>query len=405
MENRTNTAVIEITDTAVKFAVGYCINKKPVVVYTKTEPLPEGAVSQGRIVNDAQVKEIVSKFLNIEDESVRRKVNDITAVVIPPNGFRNLFSDRNTLGSDPNGIICPQDLSNIINQSLKLQIPDGSALVEVTPFKFLVDGKNVPFEKLYGTRGRELFAKLCLHTVSVATLNEQKVTIQQSGFRTDRTSVAPYCAASLISSDGDTPRNYFYADFGARMLSLTLIADSRVPYASSSFASRGGDDLTTYIANNLLIGPKEAEKLKIKYGYNDKRYSYQLPIWEGVNLNGEPIKITQDTLNRVLVNFFNEFNQYFANSIKTLCHRKDKPDIDPREFVLYVSGGASKLKGLEKLIAPLKNIIKDIVIYVPKVPGARDPAFINLLGLIVINGDSKEHTDGSFRGMSTLIRQ
>lgn len=403
MENRTNTAVIEITNTSVKFAVGYCIDKKPVVVYTKSEPLPEGAVVQGRIVNDALVKEVVSRFLNIEDESVRRKVNDLTTIVIPPNGFKSFFSIKGTLGSDPNGIICPQDLSNIVNQALKLGIPDGSALVDVIPSKFTVDGKDVPIEKLYGYRGKELTSRLALHTVSEATLNEQKITVQQSGFRTDRAAVAPFCAASLISEEPECPKNYFYADFGARLTSITLFAEKNVPFESSTFTSKGGDDLTTYIANNLLIEPREAEKLKFKYGYQDAQYTFQLPIWEGVNLRGESVKLTQDDLNKVLVNFFNELNQYIANSIKTIHDKHDK--VNPNDFVLIASGGATKLRGFAKLVAPLKNIVKDIQLYTPKVPGARDPGLVNLLGLIAINGESKEHTDGSFRGMSTLVRQ
>ncbi len=403
MENRTNTAVIEISDTSVKFAVGYCINEKPVVVYTKVEKLPEGAVINGRIINDALVKETVSKFLNIDDESVRRKVNDITTIVIPPLGFKNYITDKSTLGSDQNGIICPQDLLNIIHQAHKLRIPDGSALVGVIPSKFVVDDKPVTKEYLYGYKGKELKARLYLHTVLEDVLNEQKITVQQAGFRTDTACVSSYCATSLIGEEPDCPPYYFYADFGARLTTVTVVDDKKSPYVSSTFASNGGDDLTTYIANRLLLDQKEAEMLKMKYGYCVKPYAFQLPIWEGCNLNGEKVKISQNDLNAVIKDFFAELNQFMSNAIRTICETSKA--IKQREFPLYCGGGATKLRGFKELISPLRNMVGDIKLYVPKVPGARDPSMINLLGLIAINGDSKEHTDGSFRGMSTLVRQ
>lgn len=403
METHTNTAAIEISDTSVKFAVGYCLNKKPVIVYLDSRPLKEGWVVDGRIINQAEVSKIVAEFLNIADDSIRAKVNGICSVVIPSIGYKLLSANPNTYCSSQNGVIGPMDVQYLINQVQNQGIQDEYKIIDIIPLTFVTSDGNKTDYPPYNVKSNTLAAEVAVHAVGINIYNEQRVAIENSGFRVDYSAVAAYSSGYLITNQyRKNIGHYFYVDLGAKTTSVSLIDSKCMPWYASSFTKRGGDDLTSLIASRLKIDRGEAEKLKIRYGYNPVVRTYELPLFEGINLEGEQITVYQRDLNALIEEFFASLFKNILNCMEIALQTSSSI---PQQFPVIVGGGASKLIGIEHLLEKFKPNCKDIKLFVPNVAGARDPGLIPLLGLIALNGKEQRQVDPAYRGMSTLTRQ
>ncbi|MCQ2772474.1 MAG: hypothetical protein MJ238_04270, partial [Bacilli bacterium] len=218
MEQHTNTAAIEISDTSIKFIVGYCINKMPVIVYHDSRPLKEGAVVDGCIQRPECVIQVVKEFLNLPDDSIRAKVNGMCSLIIPGIGYRYLAIEPTSYISRYDEGISTADIQNLIGIVASQEVPPEMKVVDIVPKSFKTD-QGITVEPPYGVISRKVTAEMSVHTVNTDVYLGHRTTVEKSGFRIDLAAISSYAAAYLISntySKHDLSQ-YFYVDMGAKI--------------------------------------------------------------------------------------------------------------------------------------------------------------------------------------------
>jgi cell division protein FtsA len=400
MEASKNTAVLEITDDAAKFAIGYAIGGQPILVY-KTERPVRGLVKNGVVTDVKGVSDVIKDFLHIEDEAARLKINALNlSIIIPPLGLQIYQNTKITNVVSSQALVDQIDVTNLNSLLMKDPIPNGNVIVDIIPDAFDLDNgksyKNPPL----GEKSNSIAIHAKIHTLPGSLVRDCRAAVEGAGFRIKDVSVAPYCASQLIASDRSMPENYLLLDMGARLTTLSMIG-ATAPY-SSLFFYKGGDDLTEAIASAMGLSFQAASDLKKGYGHEDRVTKYEAPIAISATETGKT-KYYQKSLNAVVENYFEDFNAHLTNAIAKLVARQPASQIIQTMPIVAI-GGASQLKGLSKLLAPSLGA-RQFIAYVPSTLGARDPRFANILGLIVAESRYRGTLEENYHGVSALSRE
>lgn len=401
MESGKNTACLEITSDYAKFAVGYSLGGSPILLYYAKKRIP-GLVNGGKIVNRAALSEVLKGFLALEDENLRLKINASNiSIVVPPIGFEVYQNHKTTNVIAADSTIDRIDILNVMSLVKKEIIPSGNVIVDIVPDAFMLeDGRafrNPPLEE----KSNSITVQAKLHTLPERILNDYRRVAEEAGFRVKRSCVASYCASQLIASYKDLPESYIYVDIGARVTTVSLIGKTS-PFGSLFFL-QGGDDLSESIAKAFGLDFQKAQEIKEKYGYNKREPKFVLPIVKGADGDGNPKDFFQKDLNAVISEFYSKYDVVLTNAISTISGKKASSVSSIDAAPLIVSGGGSLLAGTSDLLAPV-YIHRRLILFVPRVLGARDPGATNLLGLIAAEGSYKGTLEDNYHGVSTLSR-
>lgn len=407
-----STACLEISSDAAKLAVGSVVSGEPVLLYSARKPLKTPLV-KGNIGEPKNVVEVIRTFFNSEDPALALKLNIQTiSMVLPPIGFKVYQSAKTTNVIASNGLIDKIDISNVMSlvRKDKDSLPTGSGIVDIVPDYFVLSNANVtkPYDNPpLGEHGDSLTVKAKMHTLSNNIIYDYKTCAESAGFRVKRCCVATYCAAELLATDKRLPETYFYLDLGGRITTLSIIA--RHSPIASLFVSEGGDQLSESIATSLGISYEDAKRLKENRGYDERTTRFQTPVIQKKNPDGTVTSYYQKDLNAAIAAFYAGadkdhpgFDALLANGLASLIAKQPFPD-QLKNLPIVLGGGASTLNHLDGLL-PLAFAGHAVIHYVPRVIGARDPSFINLLGLIVADGSYKGTLEDDYHGVSTLSR-
>jgi cell division protein FtsA len=400
MDTTRNTAGLEITSDTAKFAIGYEIGGVPVLLYYAERPI-KGLLKDGQISNPTGISQILTGFLRLEDEAVKLKINAVNvSIVVPPLGFQVYQNNKTTNVVASNGLIDKLDVSNVMSLVMKEAVPNGNVIVDIVPDAFLLDSGKAFSNPPLGEKSNSLTIQAKVHTLPEKILYDYRRTVEGAGFRVKRSCVATYCASQLIASDKSMPSSYIYIDIGAHITTVSLIGNA-APYGSLYFP-KGGDDLTDDIAESLSINPTEAKRLKEDCGYDLRKSLYQAPVAVGKGEDDKNASYYQKDLNTIIESFFEGYVGLLANAIAQLVQKQPHPEA-LSELPLLVSGGGSKLKGIDILLIPALGKRK-LVHFVPKVIGARNEGAVNLLGLILAESVYRGTLEDNYHGVSTLSR-
>lgn len=400
MEKLKGYACLEISSNFAKFAVGYVLNNQPILMYYVKKPL-KGGLLKGAIADPKAIQNTLSSFLHIQDEQLSLFINGSSvSLVIPPLGFQVYGSNKTTNVVGETGGITKLDIANVLSLVKKDAIPNGNTIVDIVPDCFLLENGKMYANPPVGEVSKSLTVEAKIHTLPPKLVEDYRLTVENAGFRVKRTCVAAYCASQLIAADKEMPPSYIYVDMGARLTTVSLIGNSS-PYGSL-FIALGGDDLTEAIAESFNVSFADANILKEKYGYDQRKSAFQSPLVRSKDEEGKDAAFYQKDLNAVMESFYDNYDALLNNAIMTLIQKQPAKEI-LLALPLVLGGGASALYGLDKLLLSAIGKRK-LIVYTPKVVGARDPGAINVLGLIIADGSYKGTLEDNYHGVSTLSR-
>ncbi len=395
MEIGKNTACLEITSDYAKFAIGYAQGGAPVLLYCAKKPI-KGLVKDGEIADSKALADVLASFMKLDDESLRLKINAASvSIVVPPLGFEVYQNNKTTNVIAQDGIVQKIDISNVMSLVKKEPVPNGNVIVDIVPDAFLLENGKMYANPPLGEKTNSLTLEAKVHTLPDKLLRGYQKAAEDAGFRINRSCVATYCAASLLACFKGVPESYVYIDMGAHITTVSLIGNTS-PFGSLFFF-KGGDDLTSDIAEVFGISSDEAESLKIKYGYDPRDIRYQSPIFVSASA-----RRFQKDLNAAIESFFENYDAVLANAIQTIIG-KQPPNPIFDSLPILLGGGASLLNGIEGLLKPAAGK-HPIMRFIPPVIGSRDPSLINLLGLIVAEGSYRGTLEDNYHGVSILSR-
>lgn len=402
MESK-NVACLEISSSSAKFAIGTFIGGEPVLIYYDEKPL-RGALQDGLIRDPARVKEAIAPFAKVADESLRVKVNtSLLSLIVPPMGLKVYQSNKTTNVVAPTGLIDRIDITNVMSLVQKDPIPSGNVTVDIIPDEFQIDGGKRYANPPIGEKSNTLTVYSKIHTLPETVLRLFRVVSEDAGFRLSRVSVAPYAASQLLLCDKSLPHDYVLVDLGAHLTSVSLIGANSL-FASLSFP-KGGDDLSEYISSAFSLSFEEANRIKESFGYDTRKTAFNRPLSFSVDEKGHKELVYQKDLNNAIASFFETYNPLLNNALSQVIEHQGEPSASSlfSSLPIIFIGGGSLLFGIKTLLSkPLGN--HPSTFYVPSVVGARDPRLINLLGLIVTEGQYKGSLEDNYHGVGGLSR-
>lgn len=399
MENAKYSRSLEITSSSIKFAVGYVSKGAPHLLYYKKTPI-NGVISGGRIINRDKLVDILKDFHSIDDETMDLHIEpNSISLVIPSLGFKVFQCDKASKVIGEGDKVSPIDVKNVMMLVSKQTVEQGNVIVDVVPYRYVANSQLYK-EPPLGVKCDALTVRTKVYTLPLELLNSYKMAVEDAGFRCLRTGISCFCAPQIIKAETGYPESYVLLDLGNDLSTISFIGNDE-PYLSR-FIKNGGRNLTEKIASELHLPYEMANSLKEKYGYNSSAHKFEMPIYDELNDLGQKAKVYQKDLNSIIEEFFKEFSAFLKVALKEISASEgDKY----ASYPIILTGGSSKLKGIEKLLSPIFGNRK-IILYSPKVIGARDAEATNVLGMIVAEGVRRK-TDfiNENQGVSSLRRE
>lgn len=399
MENVRYSRVLEITSSYIKFTVGYILKDTPKLLYYKKTPIKD-LVVDGRIKDRQKLIEALEEFHSIEDPAfdIHMEPNAVS-IVLPSVGFKVYQCDKATrvVGSDDT--IAPVDVENVMMLINKQSVEQGNVIVDVVPDVYVANAHSYK-EPPLGVKSEQLTAKTKVYTLPSDILASYKQVVEEAGFRVLRSAVAVFCASRTIQTEAVYPESYVLFDMGSDLTTVSFIGKNN-PYMSR-FSKFGGRPLSEKMAKDLNISFDLANELKEKYGYDKTEHKFETPLYAGLNLNGENVKIYQKDLNASIESYFANFQLIIKSALNEL---KAGEGQEYGSFPILITGGASRLKGIGNLLAPMLGGRRTYA-YTPRIIGAREPEATNILGMIIAEGSNKKASFmDNYRGVSALRRE
>ena len=199
------------------------------------------------------------------------------------------------------------------------------------------------------------------------------------GVNFKRATIAPYAACELLGTYEDLPNDYILVDVGSHMTTVSLIGEKAL-YASRFF-EWGGDRITDRIIEKFNINETEAEKIKITYGLDKREMNFKAPVCTSDDGNGNEIKHYNDELNAIIKSELETFTKELNSAQDNLLEGYDS---SYHNLPMILIGGGSMLNGFKEYLEP-KVPNEFVKVVVPRSLGARNPTFLNCLGMILVN--------------------
>ena len=182
MENVKYIRALEITSSAVKFAVGYVLKNVPCVLYYKQIPL-SGVVKEGRIAAPDKLVEALQELHQIDDDELDLHMEpNAVSVVLPALGFKVFQTDKATNIVASDGVIAPVDVSNVMSLVNKQVVPQDNVIVDIVP-EYFVANRQAYKEPPLGVKSDSITVRAKVYTLPEDLLDSYKKLIQDAGFR------------------------------------------------------------------------------------------------------------------------------------------------------------------------------------------------------------------------------
>lgn len=403
MENETkNTAVLEITSSSLKYAIGFSSNNTPYVLsYSKMAV--NDCIENGKITNLGKLCDSIKEIADIEDEEIKLKADNTSVdLIVPPIGLNVFQITKST--SAMKGVVSTYDITNLLNMIHLEKVPVGDSIVDIQIEYYKCDDGVLHREAPIGAKTVMITVIAKVYTLPNALYETYLKGPQNLGLKVRKTVVSSRCASKLIQTQPNFPDTYFYVDLGGQITTITTI--NRGSPVGSLHIDIGGDNLTRYIAETFKIPLDFAESIKSRYGYDTREGDYKAPILRGQREDGSILEIQHKELNQVISTFFVSYVNSIENAIETLTNshlKASKKDESGRavfdKLPIVLSGGTSSLEGLDMLLAKLYEK-RRVMKFVPNTLGARDPEATNILGCILLGDEFVGNNQTQYQNVS-----
>ncbi len=373
MENPT--AIIEISNSAIKFVAGYVIDDKASIIYKKSIPARD-FLRNGDIDDYSGLTNAIGVFKQIADPTckLRLQVKDVT-LIYPAIGFEVYSTDKSTNLVSASNIVQKLDITNAISLVQKEGVPNGSIVIDIIPSVFFLDENRTSGVPPIGAKSTSIGIRAFVHTLPLRLVNEYNRVVQSNEINIKRGFVSSYAIAESIKHDLPDVKNYMLLDLGEDIANVSLIGNY-FPY-DSSYIEAGADGLRRKISETFSIEPDIAEELIERYGLSNRDIKFSPKL---VDKQGKELPFTERELSRVIEEYLDKYFETLKTPVEQIYQKYAKA----RVFPLILTGGFSKLNGIDRY---LKKAFpeNDIVFYVPKALGARDAGFASLVGALYLS--------------------
>ena len=389
---------IEISHSFIKILIGSVNNGQVVVHYVKK--VPANHLLENGIVKDKMtLSALLSKLNPIVDEDYHiNQLLDDVVILLPPYGLEIFHTSQNVPVISAEKTIGNLDIMNIYSIVRNMKLPVDNDFVNIIIDSYKLDNGNRYVGAPIGKQSSSISFEVNVYTLPKKIAYDYSSAVIASGIKISSPVVSSFAASEFLKTDPNIGENFFLIDIGSSSTSVSFLANKTL-LATRSF-SWGGENITTRMMEFFNINEKEAEKIKILYGYDERKMEFSFPIITKDFEEGKKEYFRED-VNNLIANELDKFITLLAATIEQLSAIYKIPSEMNIPFV--ISGGGSKLNGLINYLKGKLNK-EDISQYTPKVIGARDPSLLSLLGSIMVKEKYLDNLDNTHTSANLVTR-
>lgn len=364
MENSNLLVGLDIGTTSVKAVVA---DSGKVIGAVTT---PNSGMRHGQIVDINQTAVAISRALKGVAEKTNAKIYSVVAGI--PVGMLQLetatgFANVGEEGQE----VSNEDVKRTIRSAIHAAAKDDREAITFLPSRFLIDGKT-EVDDPRKMIARSLGVTGILLTAPTGSLHNIKKAIERAGYHNNFFVPTPLAISSVALNESEKTFGSVIIDLGGGVSTATVIKEGQIKYANIDL--EGGSDITNDISAVLSISKRDAEQIKLDYGFADPQFASKNDKFSinSVGSNGQQM-IDEVYLSEII-------NARLEQILTRLGKGLAKHNALKQPGGIVITGGTSLLQGIDSLTANGLNVKARI--YQPDQIGMRNPIYTAAYGIV-----------------------
>ncbi|MBN6048692.1 cell division protein FtsA [Lactobacillus helveticus] len=364
MENSNLLVGLDIGTTSVKAVVA---DSGKVIGAVTT---PNSGMRHGQIVDIDQTAVAISRALKGVAEKTNAKIYSVVAGI--PVGMLQLetatgFANVGEEGQE----VSNEDVKRTIRSAIHAAAKDDREAITFLPSRFLIDGKT-EVDDPRKMIARSLGVTGILLTAPTGSLHNIKKAIERAGYHNNFFVPTPLAISSVALNESEKSFGSVIIDLGGGVSTATVIKEGQIKYANIDL--EGGSDITNDISAVLSISKRDAEQIKLDYGFADPQFASKNDKFaiNSVGSNGQQM-IDEVYLSEII-------NARLEQILTRLGKGLAKHSALKQPGGIVITGGTSLLQGIDSLTANGLNVKARI--YQPDQIGMRNPIYTAAYGIV-----------------------
>ena len=331
---------------------------------------PNTGMRHGKIVDIDQTANAISRALKEIAEKTNANIYRVVTGI--PVGMLQLETATGLTNVGENGQeVGNADVKRVLQAAVKSAVKDGREPISFLPSRFMIDGKT-DVDDPRKMIAHSLAVQGILLTAPSGALHNIKKAIERAGYSNNFFVPTPLAIASVALDEGERTFGSIILDLGGGITTATVIHEGQIKYANIDL--EGGSDITNAISVVLSTSKKDAEQIKLDYGF-------ALPSLASENDKFAVKSVGADGQKMVDEVYLSEIiNARLVQTITRIGKGLAKHEALKLPGGIIITGGSSLLQGIDNLVANGLNVKARI--YQPDQMGMRTPIYAAAYGIV-----------------------
>lgn len=331
---------------------------------------PNMGMRHGKIVDIDQTANAISRALKEIAEKTNANIYRVVTGI--PVGMLQLETATGLTNVGENGQeVGNADVKRVLQAAVKSAVKDGREPISFLPSRFMIDGKT-DVDDPRKMIAHSLAVQGILLTAPSGALHNIKKAIERAGYSNNFFVPTPLAIASVALDEGERTFGSIILDLGGGITTATVIHEGQIKYANIDL--EGGSDITNDISVVLSTSKKDAEQIKLDYGF-------ALPSLASENDKFAVKSVGADGQKMVDEVYLSEIiNARLVQTITRIGKGLAKHEALKLPGGIIITGGSSLLQGIDNLVANGLNVKARI--YQPDQMGMRTPIYAAAYGIV-----------------------
>lgn len=332
--------------------------------------VPNKGMRHGNIVDIDETASAISYAL----KEISKKTNASIYRVVTgiPVGMLQLETASDLINVSDNGQeVGNNDVRRVVRAAIRSAVKSEREPIAFLPSRFLIDGRN-EVDDPRKMIAHSLAVQGIVLTAPASPLHNIKKAIERAGYQNNFFIPTPLAISSVALNESERTFGSIILDLGGGITTATVIHNGQIKYANIDF--EGGSDITNDISTVLSTSKKDAEQLKLDYGYAEPKLASgknEFAI-NSVGSNGQQM-VDEVYLSQII-------NARIMQIVNRIEKGLIKHDALKLPGGVIITGGSSLLQGIDDIIATKLNIKTRI--YQPDQIGMRNPVYSAAYGIV-----------------------
>lgn len=332
--------------------------------------IPNKGMRHGNIIDIDETASAISRALKeIADKTNARIYSVVTGI---PVGLLQLETASDLINvSDSGQEVGNSDVKRVLQAAVKSAVKNEREPIAFLPSRFLIDGKT-EVDDPRKMIAHSLAVQGILLTAPASPLHNIKKAIERAGYQNNFFVPTPLAIASVALDESERTFGSIILDLGGGVTTATVIHDGQIKYANIDF--EGGSDISNDISVVLSTSKKDAEQIKLDYGYADPDLASTKDKFavNSVGTDGQQM-VDEAYLSNII-------NARLMQTIERIGKGLSKHDALKLPGGIIITGGNSLLQGIDNIVANALGVKTRI--YQPDQIGMRNPVYSAAYGIV-----------------------